>query len=56
MLTVQNEFCLRSRTQNMFSFPDFRCYFEVNGPNHIHFLLKVRNLSPMAFLVILNGG
>ena len=24
---------LRSRTQNMFSYLDFRCYFEVNGPN-----------------------
>ena len=28
-----NETRLRSSTQNMFSYLDFRCYFEVNGPN-----------------------
>ena len=29
--------CLQSRTQNMFCYLDFRCYFEANGQNHIHF-------------------
>ena len=24
----------------MFSYLDFRCYFEANGPNHIHFSVK----------------
>ena len=31
--------CLQSRTQNMFCYLDFRCYFEANGQNHIHFWL-----------------
>ena len=30
---------LQSRTQNMFCYLDFRCYFEANGQNHIHFRL-----------------
>ena len=30
---------LRSTTQNMFSYLDFRRYFEANGQNHIHFWL-----------------
>ena len=29
---------LRSEAKHMFSYLDFRCYFEANGPNHIHFL------------------
>ena len=32
----------RLRMQNMFSYLDFRCYFEANGQNHIQFwLIKV---------------
>ena len=30
---------LQSRTQNMFCYLDFCCYFEANGQNHIHFRL-----------------
>ena len=30
---------LQRRTQNMFCYLDFRCYFEANGQNHIHFRL-----------------
>ena len=30
---------VRSTMQNMFSYLDFRCYFEANGQNHIHFWL-----------------
>ena len=26
----------------MFLYLDISCYFEANGPNHIHFLLKVQ--------------
>ena len=29
---------LLSEAKHMFSFLDFRCHFEANGPNHIHFL------------------
>ena len=36
---------LQSRTQNgMFCYLDFRCQFEANGQNHIHFrLIQVLN-------------
>ena len=40
--TLQNDGTrprLQSRTQNMFCYLDFRCYFEANGENHIHFRL-----------------
>ena len=30
---------VRSTMQNMFSYLDFRCYFEANAQNHIHFWL-----------------
>ena len=30
---------MQSRTQNMFCYLDFRCYFEENGQNYIHFRL-----------------
>ena len=30
---------LQRGTQNMFCYLDFRCYFEANGQNHIHFRL-----------------
>ena len=30
---------LQSRTQNMFCYVDFCCYFVANGQNHIHFRL-----------------
>ena len=40
--TLQNDDTrprLQSRTQNMFCYLSFRCYFEANGQNHIHFRL-----------------
>ena len=40
--TLQNDHTrprVQSRTQNMFCYLDFCCYFEANGQNHIHFRL-----------------
>ena len=28
-------------TKHMFLYHNFHCYFEANGPNHVHFLLEV---------------
>ena len=49
--TLQNDGTrprLQSRTQNMFCYLDFRCYFEANGENHIHFRLIQVLKSSMA--------
>ena len=55
--TLQNDHTrprVQSRTQNMFCYLDFCCYFEANGQNHIHFRLIQVLKNSMAWHFLLS--